>query len=108
MNRHFELLRRRRLKTVDIGDESLSDFADPKKLESTWDLEYGRQLVSTAMSMMKNDFAESTWQALQQLVSEGKPAAAISRETGVSVWTIYSAKNRLMSRLRRELDGLLE
>ena len=108
LNRHRELLRRRRLTTVDIGDESLSNFADQKKLESTWDLDYGRQLVSTAMAMMKNDFAEATWHALQQLVAEGKSVAEIARESGVSVWTIYAAKNRLMSRLRRELDGLLD
>ena len=108
LNRHRELLRRRKVKTVDLGDESISDFAVSKKLESTWDLDYGRQLVASAMSMMKQDFAGETWQALQQLISEGKSAAAIARETGVSVWTIYSAKNRLMSRLRRELDGLLD
>lgn len=111
LNRHREILRRNRLrnsKTVDLGDQSLSNMADHRQLESTWDLNYGRGLVASAMSMMKEDFAADTWQALQMLVQDGKTAAAVSRETGVSVWTIYSAKNRLMSRLRRELQGLLD
>lgn len=111
LNRHREILRRNQLrnsKTVDLGNESLSDMPDHRQLESTWDLNYGRSLVAAAMSMMQDDFAANTWQALQLLVQEGKTAAAVSRETGVSVWTIYPAKNRLMSRLRRELDGLLD
>ncbi len=39
---------------------------------------------------------------------EGRPAGDVARELGVSVWTIYAAKSRLMRRLREELDGMLD
>jgi DNA-directed RNA polymerase specialized sigma24 family protein len=40
-------------------------------------------------------------------MNEGCSVDVAAKETNVSSWTIYSAKARLMKRLREELDGLL-
>lgn len=108
LNRHRELFRKKRLNTVNGNALDIAELVDPRTAESTWDANYGTELVASAMKLMQSDFAPSTWSALQRLILNGESAAKISRETGVSVWTIYSAKNRLMSRLRSQLDGLLD
>ena len=105
LNRHRELIRR---KQIPVVDESLRMIADPRHAEASWDAEYHRQLVVAAMNLLENDFAPKTWQALKLLIGSDQPATEIAQQTGVSVWTLYAARNRLMGKLRRELDGLLE
>ena len=52
-------------------------------------------------------FASETWKALRLVMLKGKTVDEAADESGVSTWTIYSARARLMKRLRDELDGLL-
>ena len=59
------------------------------------------------MELLKPEFQSATWTALQEYVLAGRPAAAAAKECGLSVWTVYAAKSRLMRRLREELEGLL-
>ena len=40
--------------------------------------------------------------------SEGDLAAEVAAELGISVDVVYSAKSRVLRRLRQELDGLLD
>lgn len=107
LNRYRELARRKKL-NFDSQYGVINVIEDPDQLESTWEKGYAHHLVIEAMALMKSDFAPPTWDALQQLISSGRKAADIARETGVSVWTIYAARNRLFSRLRRELGDLLD
>lgn len=108
MNQYRQLCRRKRPNLVDANGSLIGNLADQRQAESTWNVNYARQLVAAAMAGMQNDFAPQTWNALKKLLQTGQPAADIARETGVSVWTIYAAKSRLMKRLRSELDGLLD
>ena len=108
LNRHRELFRRKTIKTTNASDNGIAEIVDPRSAESTWDANYGKELVASAMKMMQSDFAPETWEALQRLVLHGDSAAQIARESGVSAWTIYSAKNRLMTRLRSRLGDLLD
>lgn len=108
LNRHREIARRRKIRMVDASHLRIENLADPKSAESNWDLDYKRRLVASAMEVLQVDFAPETWAALQRLLSSGESAAEVARESGVSVWTIYSARNRLLHRLRTELHGLLE
>jgi RNA polymerase sigma-70 factor (ECF subfamily) len=85
----------------------LENLAPVAVAESTWDIDYARLLVAKSMELMKDDFAEGTWAALRLVMNEGCSVDAAAKETNVSSWTIYSAKARLMKRLREELDGLL-
>ncbi len=108
LNRYRQLCRRKSINMIDATGAMLGNLADSRQAESTWDLNYARHLVATAMDSMRGDFAPQTWEALTQLMKTGQPAADVARETGISVWTIYAAKSRLMKRLRNELEGLLE
>lgn len=106
LNRHRELARKQKLK-LEAGGSAIQSVADHQNAESTWDLNYARQLVASAVESMKDDFHRSTWRALKELMTTGDSVAEIARKNNVSVWTLYAAKTRLINRLRAELEGLL-
>ena len=100
-----------RIKKIPVENTSLSmlgRIVDVDQAEKDWDSQYQDKLVARAIELMKSEFSETTWQACYQYVIEGKPAQTVADELGISVWTVYSAKSRLLNRLRQELDGLLE
>lgn len=110
LNKHRERLRR---KTLVIGPMSQSQLVNvpangkPDAATQTWDQDYCRNLVAAAIDSMRKEFAPKTWEALKLFVSSGLTAQEISAKKGVSTSTIYSAKSRLMNRLREDLDGLM-
>lgn len=107
LNRHRELSRKKSPTLLDAATSVFTNLPSRKIAESTWDLNYARQLVAAAMEAMQNDFADSTWLALRELVRTGRPTAEISKEFEASVWTLYPVKSRFLSWLRRELEGLI-
>lgn len=101
---------RRRKKTLPLVDESASfveGLASVPQAESTWDLDYGRLLLTQAMDKMQCDFEPATWQALLAVMRENLSVEQASTQHNVSPWTIYSARSRLMRRLRDQLNGML-
>ena len=77
-------------------------------LEAAWNAEYQHHLVNRALLMMQADFEESTWKACWEMVVAGRPAASVAAELGLSVGAVYAAKFRVLKRLRRDLEGLLD
>jgi RNA polymerase sigma-70 factor (ECF subfamily) len=70
--------------------------------------EYQQYLVGRALRLMQADFQPVTWKACWELVVNERPAAAIALELGMSVGAVYAARFRVLTRLKLELDGLLE
>ena len=104
----FREKKRKRVTEVSIASNSvLEQIASLQRAESTWDLDYGQMLLQQTMELMESDFQPGTWQALRAVMAEGMTVDQAAEATGVSIWTIYSAKARLMKRLREELKGLL-
>lgn len=86
---------------------------DPAELPAAdddpfWEVEYRERLVSRALDLMRADFQPATWQACWQTVVEDRPAAEVAQELGISVGAVYMAKSRVLSRLRQELEGLID
>jgi len=77
-------------------------------LEGLWEAEYEQHLVNRALRIMKADFQETTWKACWETVAAGRPAAAVAAELGLTLGAVYAAKVRVVERLRRELQGLLD
>ncbi|MCA9144971.1 MAG: sigma-70 family RNA polymerase sigma factor [Planctomycetales bacterium] len=59
-----------------------------------------------AMELVRGDFEERTWQAFWRSAVEGDTPADVASDLGISVWAVYKARSRVLSRLRQELDGL--
>lgn len=107
VNRYRETIRRKSANQAVASHSVLEQMQGIDRAESTWDLDYAKLLVAQAMEGMRSDFAESTWQALKLVVGKNLSVEQAAAKTDVSPWTIYSAKSRLLRRLRDELDGLL-
>jgi len=108
LNKWRESNRRKSLPTVEAGESGLANLTAADPSEEYWETEYRQQLVSRAMQLLRSEFQPSTWEACWEYVVEGRRAEEAAAEKGVSVWTVYSAKSRLLRRLREELDGMLD
>jgi RNA polymerase sigma-70 factor (ECF subfamily) len=73
-----------------------------------FEAEYQQYLVGRAVELMQTDFQPSTWKACWAVVVEGKPAAQVAADLGLTVEAVYAARSRVLRRLRQELSGLLE
>jgi RNA polymerase sigma-70 factor (ECF subfamily) len=57
---------------------------------------------------MQSEFQPTTWKACWETVAHGRPAAKVAAELRISIDSVYTAKSRVLRRLRQELAGLLE
>lgn len=86
----------------------LSGLALPAEQEAFDDAEYRRLVTRRAVELMQTDFEPETWRAFWEVTVNGRAAAEVAGELGLSVNAIYLAKGRVLRRLRQELDGLLD
>ena len=107
LNRYREKIRKKSIGAAIATQSFLGSIAQPESAESTWDLSYQQALVGRAMKLLECEFQPATWLAVQQYVFEGQSAADAAEANGLSIWTVYAAKSRLLSRMRETLDGLL-
>jgi RNA polymerase sigma-70 factor (ECF subfamily) len=70
--------------------------------------EYRQHLIRRALEVMQSDFQPTTWKACWEYVVAERSAAEVAAELGISVGAVYVAKSRVLSRLRQELEGMLD
>ena len=68
--------------------------------ESLIDWEYRRELYQLAAKIVQRDVQVDTWRAFELTVIEGMSNQAAAKELGKSLGTIYTARCRIMQRLR--------
>ena len=98
---------RRQAQRAEQPEGSLGDIADAGPADPPTDAEDDRAAVlARAVSMMRGSFEDSTWKAFWATVVEGRQPAEVAEWLGVSRWTVYKARARVLHRLRQELEGL--
>jgi len=70
--------------------------------------EYRRHLIQQALQLLRPEFPHPTWQAFQHHVVQGRQALDVAAELRLTVGDVFAAKSLVLSRLRLELDGLLD
>jgi RNA polymerase sigma-70 factor (ECF subfamily) len=100
--------RRRKATRALPGAAGLSDVADPAVASDLIDAEYRRVLVRRGLDLIRPDFSDTTWAAFRAVMVEGRPVARVAAELNISANAVYLARHRVLTRLRQELDGLLE
>lgn len=65
-------------------------------------------LAHRALELMQVDFEPQTWQVAWRVIVEGHTPASVAEDLQMSVAAVYQAKSRVLRRLRRELNGLLD
>ncbi len=106
-NKWRERLRRATV-LITEGGSALDVAPAVDDIAANEEAEYRQHLVAQALAALKNEFPATTWTAFREVAVAGRPPAEVAREMGVRIGTVYAARSRVMSRLRRELDGLLD
>jgi RNA polymerase sigma-70 factor (ECF subfamily) len=89
-------------------EATLAELAGPDHVDWVGEEEYRQNLIRRALQIMQADFQPATWKACWEYVVSDRPAAEVAAELGISVGAVYVAKSRVLSRLRQELEGLLD
>lgn len=108
INKFREHTRRKSVSREAVTGSMVEQVIDDASLETSWDHNYRESLFQSALKNLQPEFPPATWAAVREYMTTGRPAAEIAQENGLSVWTIYGAKSRLLARLREHLDGLFE
>jgi RNA polymerase sigma-70 factor (ECF subfamily) len=100
--------RRRRATRALPGAEGLAQAADPAGPPHLEEAEYRRLLVRRGLDLIRGDFNETTWAAFQGVLVQGGLVADVAARLSITANAVYLARHRVLTRLRQELDGLLE
>jgi RNA polymerase sigma-70 factor (ECF subfamily) len=60
------------------------------------------------LEQIEPQVAPSTWQAFRRVVLDDKDEEIVAKELGLSVNAVFIAKSRILARLRREAQGLID
>jgi RNA polymerase sigma-70 factor (ECF subfamily) len=102
--------RRRRTATRPLpgNDEPLAGLETADEVQALAEDDYRRHPVSRALQIMRADFETATWQAFWRHAVLGESAADVAAQLDSTVVAVYSARSRVLNRLRQELHGLLD
>ncbi len=65
-------------------------------------------LLIRAVAIYRDRFDTKTWQAFWATVVEGRQPDEVAETLGMTRWSVYKARARILHRLRTELAGLIE
>jgi RNA polymerase sigma-70 factor (ECF subfamily) len=90
-------------------DQLLNQLADPtSELSRQWDQDHDRHVFQKLLAIVERDFEPGTWQAFTRFAVEGRPAAEVAGELGVTESAVVQTKFRILKRLREEAGELLD
>jgi RNA polymerase sigma-70 factor (ECF subfamily) len=108
VNKYRERRRRKGGPALANGDVDLDQLAGPGGADSPEEAEYRQYVARRALELMETDFEPATWRACCEYAIEGRPAAEVAAELGLTINAVHLAKSRVFRRLREELSGLLD
>lgn len=80
--------------------------ADPH--DQSFETEYQRALLDWASSQVKAEVRENTWLSFRMTAIEGQKAEQVAEALGISVGTVYTAKCRVVARIRNVIADIGE
>jgi RNA polymerase sigma-70 factor (ECF subfamily) len=72
--------------------------------EAAWLLAYRQRQFEWAVERVRDEFQESTWQAFWRTAVGGSSPRAVAQDLGISPGAVYTAKSRVLTRLREEIE----
>jgi RNA polymerase sigma-70 factor (ECF subfamily) len=91
----------------EAGQRLLEDLPAREEDEAAlWDREYERQLFLWAAERVRGCFTERSWQAFWRTAVEANDARETAAALGMSVGAVYTAKSRILDRVRKEIQQI--
>jgi RNA polymerase sigma-70 factor (ECF subfamily) len=89
--------------------EQLDQLADEKSDASReWDAQHDRHVMARLLEQVRPRFEPRTWEAFHRQVIDGERADVVAAALGLSLNSVYVARSRVLSTLRREAAGLID
>lgn len=106
-NRAVNVLIRQSRHPRATGDSHVRGLAEGQSgddPDAVFEEEYRRQTFRQTAGAIRQEFTETTWQAFWKTAVEGHPVRAVSAELGMSVGAVYTARSRVLARLRLTVE----
>jgi RNA polymerase sigma-70 factor (ECF subfamily) len=113
LHRAMGFLRGRRLRIAAPGGstflERLQQYGDrDDSLVELWDREFDQHILAHLLRTVETEFEPTTRAAFRLVTLEDVPPEEVARRLGISVGAVYSAKSRVLRKLRQTAAGLVD
>jgi RNA polymerase sigma-70 factor (ECF subfamily) len=89
--------------------EQLEQLADESSNASReWDREHDRHVMARLLESVRPRFEAKTWEAFHRQMFDGQRADVVAAQLGMPLNSVYVARSRVLSTLRREAAGLID
>ena len=78
------------------------------ELSRLWDGEHDRYVLRQLLDLVKPHFAPATWMAFYRVALKGETPRDVATEMQISLNAVVTAKSRVLRRLRKEAEGLVD
>jgi len=94
------------------GEDFLAAFEqleDPNsELARAWDEDHDRHVVRTLLDAIRLEVRPTTWRAFEAIALEGRPVDEVAADLGLTPNAVLLAKSRVLNRLRKKGQGLVD
>lgn len=113
VNRLRDFWRSRKYRPAAIGGstwaEQLERLADESSdVSREWNLEHDRYVMARLLESLRPRFEPKTWEAFHRQMFGGQRADSVAAELGMPLNSVYVARSRVLTALRREAAGLID
>jgi RNA polymerase sigma factor (sigma-70 family) len=100
VNKYFSGVRGTNRPLIQALDERVTDYAAQVQEANYWEQEYQLRVFRLAADRVRLEFEEASWQAFWRTAVEGHPAKAVGQCLGMSVGAVYTARSRILRRVK--------
>ena len=86
----------------------LEQVPAPAREEAEWEAEWQDRLFAWACGQVRREVTEVTWQAFWRTAVDGQPGKQAAADLGLSPTAVYSARSRVLARLKALIQSALE
>jgi RNA polymerase sigma-70 factor (ECF subfamily) len=89
--------------------EQLEQLEDENsQLSRIWNEQHDREVMARLMDLVRPRFQPQTWEAFRRQMFGSQKPAEVAADLGLSLGSVYMARNRVLAALRSEADGLVD
>jgi RNA polymerase sigma-70 factor (ECF subfamily) len=83
-----------------------SQAAKDPRAENEFAAEFKRRAFHWAAERVREEFADTTWQAFWKTGVENQPVAGVAKELKMTAGAVYIARSRVLARIRQRVEEL--